>query len=173
MLWGDTGGAFPTGPTFCRLIRPDTPIEATVNGRAISAPGIGKTLALAARGSGADRHERGLRRGECGACTVYLDGMWPLWPVSFLAARAHGARSSPSRGWPATTGCTRSARLRQDRAVQWLLHPRLSDGRGQAAGRKAAPDSMQIGQRSPATVPLHGYYKIIEAVHEAAGETSQ
>ncbi len=65
-LWGDTEGRWPvstrTGPA------------ATVNGNAVELEG-GMTLLDSLRAAGFVGVKEGCAEGECGACTVYLDGM--------------------------------------------------------------------------------------------------
>ena len=65
-LWGDTEGRWPvstrSGP------------EATVNGAAVELEG-GMTLLDSLRAAGVVGVKEGCAEGECGACTVYLDGM--------------------------------------------------------------------------------------------------
>ncbi len=65
-LWGDTEGRWPvstrSGP------------EATVNGAAVELGG-GMTLLDSLRAAGVVGVKEGCAEGECGACTVYLDGM--------------------------------------------------------------------------------------------------
>ena len=47
---------------------------------------------------------------NCGACTVHLNGR-SVKSCNVLAVQADGARSTPSSGWPTTTGpCTRCRR---------------------------------------------------------------
>ena len=68
-LWGDTEGRWPvsTGPT-------GPGAAATVNGRAVELEG-GMTLLDSLRAAGFVGVKEGCAEGECGACTVYLDGM--------------------------------------------------------------------------------------------------
>ncbi len=65
-LWGDTQGRWPvsTGPRAA----------ATVNGSAVELEG-GMTLLDSLRAAGFVGVKEGCAEGECGACTVYLDGM--------------------------------------------------------------------------------------------------
>jgi len=69
MLWGDTGGRWPVAP------RKTIPAgHALVNGRSLAlAPGM--TLLDSLRDAGLTGVKEGCAEGECGACTVFLDGM--------------------------------------------------------------------------------------------------
>ncbi len=75
LLWGDSGGAWPvtqgaqTGPDGTQ-----NEATATVNGAPVALEGH-QTLLDSLRAAGYAGVKEGCAEGECGACTVFLDGM--------------------------------------------------------------------------------------------------
>jgi carbon-monoxide dehydrogenase medium subunit len=93
MLWGRTKGRFPrlAGKTVCHLDEGAETIECTVNGQNVVIQRAGgKTLLDMLRDDlGLTGAKEGCGEGECGACTVWMDGIAVLACLT-PAPRAHG-----------------------------------------------------------------------------------
>ena len=95
MLWGRGNGRYPrvAGSTICHRDDGTEPVECTVNGQntVITRAG-GKTLLQMLRDDlGHTGTKEGCAEGECGACTVWMDGVAVLACLT-PAPRAHGTR---------------------------------------------------------------------------------
>ncbi|MBN1811453.1 MAG: FAD binding domain-containing protein [Anaerolineae bacterium] len=94
MLWGRTDGHFPrlAGKTICHHSDGPETVECTVNREnAVVQRAGGKTLLQMLRDDlGLTGTKEGCGEGECGACTVWLDGVAVLACLT-PAPRAHGA----------------------------------------------------------------------------------
>ncbi len=94
MLWGKTDGHFPTGHTrsFVHSRDSDEPIVTTINGAEHTIHGANhKTLLrLLRENTNLIGTKEGCAEGECGACTVLLDGI-AVMSCMVPAPRAHGA----------------------------------------------------------------------------------
>ena len=96
MLWGNAHGHFPPAPLPSG---PSERIETRVNGRACAVDGVHpKTLLRFLREDlGLIGTKEGCAEGECGACTVFLDGI-AVMACMVPAGRAHGAHITTIEG---------------------------------------------------------------------------
>jgi len=121
--------------------------------------------------------KHGCETGECGACTVLLDGL-PVTSCNLLAAQADGRAVTtveslgehPEQGWSTPPACTRCSR-RSSRAApsSALLH----------AGQLLAAQALLAQNRNPSEAEVRealsgvlcrctGYVKPVQAVLRAA-----
>ncbi len=175
MLWGSTNGRFkwiasnPHDHAAETHSAPDI-IETRVNGEKVAAPGSDKSLLRFLR---EDLHltgtKEGCAEGECGACTVYLDGI-AVMSCLVPAARAHHARVETIEG------------LAHDGQLHPVQEKFIEHGASQCgycipgfvmSGAKLLEENPQptrwdVEQGISGNLcRCTGYYKIIEAIQDA------
>jgi xanthine dehydrogenase iron-sulfur cluster and FAD-binding subunit A len=103
MLWGRGNGRFPSlaGRTIVHREGRGEPIQTVVNGQSVTVFGANdKTLLRMLREDlGLTGTKEGCAEGECGACTVLLDGV-AVMSCLVPAPRAHGAEVITIEGLP-------------------------------------------------------------------------
>ncbi len=93
MLWGETAGKWPVEEKKLSMVNGELPM---VNGEEVALPGE-RTLLDALRTAGFVGVKSGCAEGECGSCTVFLDGM-AVMACMVPAERARGSRVTTVEG---------------------------------------------------------------------------
>ncbi len=176
LLWGKTNGHFPplAGRTIVHREGGPEPIQTVVNGRAVTVHGANdKTLLRMLREDvGLTGTKEGCAEGECGACTVLLDGI-AVMSCLVPAPRAHGASIVTVEG------------LREDGRLHPLQEAFIKTGAVQCGyctpgflmagaallAEKPHPAPEQVRQSITGNLcRCTGYYKILRAFEEATRE---
>ncbi len=180
MLWGGRRGIVTDGLTHLMAHQPgqaDT-IQTTVNGRSYTVSGAAhKTLLDFLRDDiGLPGTKEGCAEGECGACTVLLDGV-AVMACLVPAPRAHGATIVTVEGLARGDGSLHPVQQAfiDAGAVQCgYCTPGFLISAASLLEEHPRPSRAQIEQSITGNLcRCTGYYKIVEAVERAAEMVSQ
>jgi carbon-monoxide dehydrogenase medium subunit len=179
LLWGNVpDGKFPTGADFATSHEDGATIETTINGRKISAPAqVHKSLLdwlrddaspIVGQGQLTGTKE-GCAEGECGACTVYLDGM-AVMSCLVPSSRAHGAEIVTIEGLAnGDLHPLQDAFIEQGAVQCGFCIPGFLMSGAKLLEENDSPTPDQVQQAFSGNLcRCTGYYKIMAAVEQAA-----
>ena len=151
-------------------------VSCTVNGEQRGADDVwaGESLLYVLRERlGLPGSKNACEQGECGSCTVYLDGV-PVCACLVAAGQAEGREWSPSRGWPTASASTRCSRPSSTPARCSADSARRAWSSPCTTCSQRDPDPADADIREALAGNLcrcTGYEKILDAVRLAASRT--
>jgi len=175
LLWGKTNGHFPTWPEPQLITHTENgseTIETTVNGKRHSIRGANdKTLLRMLREDvGLIGTKEGCAEGECGACTVCLDGI-AVMACMVAAPRAHGANITTIEGLAhdGQLHPVQDAFVKYNAVQCGYCTPGFVMAGASLLDENPQPTNYQIQQSISGNLcRCTGYYNIVAAIHEAA-----
>lgn len=170
MLWGGNDGHFKPHDHATETHDAQAVVETRVNGEKVAAKGSDKSLLRFLR---EDLHltgtKEGCAEGECGACTVFLDGL-AVMSCLVPAARAHHARVETIEG-AARDGSlhpVQEAFIRYSAAQCGYCTPGFVMSGVKLLEENAHPERDEVMQALTGNLcRCTGYYAIIEAIQSA------
>ncbi len=175
LLWGMTNGHFPTWSEPQIVTHHEIgsePIETTINGQRYSIRGANdKTLLRMLReDAGLIGTKEGCAEGECGACTVFLDGI-AVMACMVAAPRAHGANIQTIEGLAhdGQLHPVQDAFVKHNAVQCGYCTPGFVMAGAKLLEEIPSPTNFQIQQAIGGNLcRCTGYYNIVQAIHEAA-----
>jgi xanthine dehydrogenase iron-sulfur cluster and FAD-binding subunit A len=175
-LWGKTDGHFPpvTRTTQHQLNGKSDPIEFTINGRrvAIREEGDKTLLEVLRQNLGLTGTKEGCGEGECGACTVWMDGIAVL-ACLIPAPRAHGTHIVTIEGMARGENLhpVQQALINEGAVQCGYCMPGFVMAGASLLEELASPtrEQIQVGL-SGNLCRCTGYYKIVRAMELAIGK---
>ncbi|MEM9564160.1 MAG: FAD binding domain-containing protein [Actinomycetota bacterium] len=183
VLWGGGDGRWPTGDGHGAEHGVATPVRATVDGEPVAEPMGHGTLLDWLRRAGRTGTKEGCAEGECGSCTICLDGQAVL-SCLVPAARANGTEITTVEGLAGLAGNGGSATGEPLHRLQETFVEAGAVQCGYCIPGFLVAGATLLEERPNPTEPeivdglagnlcrCTGYYKIVEAMLAAGGGSS-